>query len=156
MEIVQQVVELLLQAVPTAFIVLLFYVFLRANFFRPLERVIAERRGRTEGARRAAETSQAATQEKARAYLEALKTARAEIYAEQETARRAALEERAAQIRAAHTRATEEIRAAKARISDDLSVARADLEKMSETLAGEVVRAILGRQELPQATSEAR
>src|SRR5437879_11380982 len=64
MEILSQLGELFLQALPTVIIVFLFYLFLRSNFFQPLERVLAERWARTEGARRAAEASQAAAQEK--------------------------------------------------------------------------------------------
>ncbi len=157
MEILQQLGELFRQAVPTVLILFLFYLFLRASFFRPLERVLAERRARTEGARRAAESSRAAAQEKTRAYQEALKKARAEIYAEQEAARRAILQERAAQIRAARSRASDEVRAAKEKIFADLAKARAEVETLSPALAGEIARAILERRPpAPQSMSEAR
>jgi F-type H+-transporting ATPase subunit b len=145
MEILQQLGELFRQAVPTVLIVFLFYVFLRASFFRPMERVLAERKARTEGARRAAESSRAAAQEKLRAYHAALKDARTEIYAEQETARRAVLEERAALLRAARSRSGEEVRAAKERIFGDLAGARAEIEALSPQLAGEIAQAILER-----------
>ena len=157
MEILHQLGELFLQAVPTVLIVFLFYLFLRGSFFGPLDRVLAERRARTEGARRAAESSQAATQEKVRAYQEALKKARGGIYAEQEIARRGILEERAALIRQTRSRANEEVRAAKERISAELATARTDLEKESQGLAGEIARAILGRRPPgPRTLSEAR
>jgi F-type H+-transporting ATPase subunit b len=145
MEIFHQLGELFLQAVPTVVIVFLFYLFLRANFFRPIERVLSERRARTEGARRAAESSQAAAQEKIRAYQEASKKARAAVYAEQETARRALLEERLAQIRDARSRSNDEIRAAKDRIAGDLAAARTELEAASPALANDIARAILER-----------
>src|SRR5712692_6085192 len=157
MEILSQLGELFLQALPTVIIVFLFYLFLRSNFFRPLERVLAERWARTEGARRAAEASQAAAQEKLRAYEEALKKARAEIYAEQEAARRAVLEERTALIRNARTRAAEEVRAAKEKISADLAAARAEIQLASETLAEEIARVILERRPVAhQSISEVR
>lgn len=145
MEIFQQLGELFLQAVPTVLIVFLFYLFLQANFFRPLERVMAERRARIEGAHRAAESSVAAAQEKLRAYQEAVHKARAAIYAEQDETRRAVLEERAALIRNARSRANDSIRAAKEEISADLGMARADLEKAGPALAGEIAQAILER-----------
>src|SRR2546428_477400 len=145
MEILSQLGELFLQALPTVIIVFLFYLFLRSNFFQPLERVLAERWARTEGARRAAEASQAAAQEKLRAYQEALKKARAAIYAEQEAARRAVLEERAALIRNARSRAVNEVRAAKEKISADLVAARSEIQLASETLAEEIARVILER-----------
>ena len=157
MEILHQLGELFLQAVPTVLVFFLFYLFLRGSFFAPLDRVLAERRARTEGARRAAESSQAAAQEKIRAYQEALKKARGEIYAEQESARRGILEERAALIRHTRSRANEEVRAAKDKISADLATARADLEKESQGLAGEIARAILQRRPPgPRTLSEAR
>lgn len=161
MEILRQLGELFLEAVPTVVIVFLFYLFLRSSFFGPLERVLAERQARTEGARRAAEASQAAAQEKIRAYQDALKRARADIYAEQEAARRTVLDERAALIRSARSRSNEEVRDAKARISADLAAARAELEKEVQALAQEIARAIFRRRPpvpaiMPQPTSDAR
>lgn len=145
MEILRQLGELFRQAVPTAVIVFLFYLFLRVSFFRPLEHVLAERSARTEGARRAAESSRAAVREKTRAYQEALKKARAEIYAEQEAARRTILEERTVQIRQARSRTSDDVRAAKEKIFAELARARAEVEALSPELAGEIARAILER-----------
>lgn len=157
MEILRQLGELFQQAAPVVLIVFLFYLFLRASFFRPMDRVLAERRARTEGARRAAEASEAAALEKLRLHQEALRKARAEIYAEQETARRSILEERAAVIRDTRSRANDALRTAKENILADLDAARAELEKESPALAREIVRVILERRPPgPRATSEAR
>jgi F-type H+-transporting ATPase subunit b len=144
-ELAHQLGELFLQAVPTVLIVFLFYLFLRANFFRPLERVLEERRARTEGARRAAESAQAAAQEKERAHQEALRKAKAELYAEQEQARRRALDERAEVIRSTRARAGDDIRMAKAKIQAEAAAARKELEQATQVLAAEISRAILGR-----------
>jgi len=73
--IVGQLGELFLQAVPTVLIISLFYFILRAIFFRPLLKVMAEREARTAGARKAAESAQAAAAEKMKEYQEALKHA---------------------------------------------------------------------------------
>lgn len=143
MDLLHQLGGLFLQAVPTVILVFLFYLFLRANFFKPLERVMAERSARTEGARREAKAAQASAQEKVRAYQEALKKARAEVYAEQEAARRAVLDERARLIREARTGANDEIAANKQRIAAELAAARTELERESQALAGEIARAIL-------------
>jgi F-type H+-transporting ATPase subunit b len=153
-EILRQLGDLFLQAVPTVLIVFLFYLFLRTNFFKPLERVLHERQERTVGAQRAAETSQAASQEKIRAYQEALKKARAEVYAEQDAARRKLLEERSAQLREARNRATEEVRAAKEHIQEEMARERQKLEPASSQLAADIVRMILERP--PRISSEAR
>lgn len=158
MELLHQLGELFLQALPTVVILFLFYLFMRANFFRPLERVLAERSARTEGARRAAETSRAAAQEKLRVYQDALKKARTAIYAEQESARRGLLEERAALLRDTRNRSNDEVRAAKAKISAEAATARAELEKSSPALAGEIARVILERRPpaSPRTMSDAR
>lgn len=145
MELLQQIGEFVLQALPTVILVFLFYVFLKANLFRPLEKVMAERSARIEGARKEAETSQAAAQEKARAYQEALKKARADVYAEQDAARRTVLEERAALVRSTRNRANEKIRAAKDTIAKEVTTARAQLEKECHALGEEIARTILER-----------
>ena len=46
-EMVHQLGELFLQAVPTVLIILVFYFILRALFFKPLLKVMAERDVRT-------------------------------------------------------------------------------------------------------------
>jgi F-type H+-transporting ATPase subunit b len=147
--ILDRIGALFLQAVPTIILVLLFYAFLRSQFFGPLLKVMAERQARTEGARRAAEQSQAAAQEKIRAYQEALKKARAEIYVEQEAARRAAIEERTELIRQTRNRANDEIQAAKQVIAGEVARARAELEKESAALAKDIARVILSPRRQP-------
>lgn len=145
MKILQQLAELFLQAAPVAAIVLLFYSFLRANLFGPLEKMMARRAARIEGARREAESSQAAAKEKTRIYLESLKHARAEIYAEQEAIRKAALDDRTAAVRDARNRATEQIRIHKQRIAQELALAREQLERDAHSLGQEIAQAMVGQ-----------
>ena len=145
MQILHQISGLLWQAAPTFVLLILLYFFLKSQFFGPLEKVLDERSARIEGARRSAEAAQAAAQEKARGYKDALKKARADIYAEQETARRGALEERAAILRDTRNQANETIRVAKERIAAEMTQARAQLERETQSLAGEIVRVLLGR-----------
>jgi F-type H+-transporting ATPase subunit b len=142
-EIVHQLGELFLQAVPTVLIILLFYIILRALFFKPLLAVMAERDSRTVGAQKAAEAAQAAAAEKVKQYQEALKQARGQVYAEQEAARKKLLEERAAQIKDARTKASGEVSAAKVRIAAELTAARRDVEATVAQLSTEIARRIL-------------
>ena len=143
MEILKQLGDLFLAAVPTAIIVFLFYLFLRWSFFGPIERVVAERSRRIEGARREAEELRKTAQEKSRAYQEALRIARADLFREQEAARRVALDERSKAILQARQLANEEIQSAKKRIRVEIEAARAELEISSTHLAEEIARAIL-------------
>src|SRR5215470_5235485 len=120
-EIVHQLGELFLQAVPTALIVLVFYIVLRFLFFKPLLAVMAERDARTAGAQKAAEAAQVAAAEKVNQYQEALKKARAQVYAEQEAARKKLLDERAAKLKDVRTKMSHEVSVAKQRIARELA-----------------------------------
>ena len=143
MEIVHQLGELFLQAVPTVLIVLLFYLVLRGLFFNPLLRVMAEREARTAGARKAAEVAQAAAAEKVKQYQEALRRARGQVYAEQEAARKKLLDDRAAQLKDARGKAAIEVASAKERMAQDLVEARRDIEASVAQLAAEIARRVL-------------
>lgn len=141
--IVHQLGELFLQAVPTVLIILFFYIILRAIFFKPLLKVMAERDARTVGARKAAEDAQAAAAARVKQYEDALKQARAEVYAEQEATRKKLLDERAARIKDVRAQAAAEVAAAKERISKELVAARRDLEATVSQLSAEIVNRIL-------------
>jgi F-type H+-transporting ATPase subunit b len=142
-EIVHQLGELFLQAVPTVLIVLAFYVILRYLFFKPLLSVMAERDARTVGARKAAEAAQAAAAEKMKQYQEALRQARALVYGEQEAARKKVLEERAALLKDARIKAASRVAEAKARIAEELTAATREIEATAFQLSEEIVRRIL-------------
>jgi F0F1-type ATP synthase membrane subunit b/b' len=142
-EIVNQLGELFLAAVPTVIIVFLFYLFMRWSFFRPMERVLSERHKRAEGARTEAEATRVVVQEKLRTYSETMKKARAEVFAEQETQRRRTLDERQATINHARVAAQAALQEAKKEIAAEVQAARAELEESSGTLANDIAEAIL-------------
>ena len=142
-EIVQQLGELFLQAVPTVLIILAFYLMMRALFFKPLLKVMAEREARTAGARKAAQVAEAAAAEKVKQYQEALKRARAQVYSEQEAARRKLLDERAAVLKEARSKAAAEVAAGKERVAKELAAARRDIEVSVGQLAAEIARRVL-------------
>ena len=143
MDIFAQLRGLFLEAVPTVLLVIVFYFFLRSQFFAPLEKAMAERSARIEGARKAGETSLAEAAELERTYEGALRKARTEIYAELDAARRAVLDERSSLIRAARDHANATIRANKNAIAAEAAAARTRLEAESQGLASEIVRVIL-------------
>jgi F-type H+-transporting ATPase subunit b len=142
-EIVHQLGELFLQAVPTVLIILLFYFILRALFFKPLLAVMAERDSRTIGTQKAAEAAQAAAAERVKQYQDALKQARGQVYAEQEAARKKLLDERAAQIKEARSKASGEVTAGKERVAGELAAASRDVEATVAQLSAEIARRIL-------------
>jgi F-type H+-transporting ATPase subunit b len=142
-DIVHQLGELFLQAVPTVLIVLAFYLILRSLFFKPLLQVMAERDSRTAGARKAAEAAQAAAAEKVKQYQDALKQARAQVYGEQDAARKKLLDERAALLKAARTTAAAEVAAGKERVAGELAAARREVEATVAQLSAEIARRLL-------------
>jgi F-type H+-transporting ATPase subunit b len=141
-DLVHQLGELFLGAVPVALIVLVFYLVLRSLFFRPLLKVIAEREALTLGAQKSAEAAQAAAAEKIRQYEEALKQARAKVYAEQEAARRKLMEERAAFLKEARAKATAELNAAKQGMEKEFALTKKELEATSAELSVEIARRV--------------
>jgi F0F1-type ATP synthase membrane subunit b/b' len=142
-EILNQLGDLFLSAVPTVILVFLFYLFLRWSFFGPLERVLSERHKRAAGARLEAEASRVAMQEKLRAYNEALRKERGEIFVEQETVRRRVLEDRQAAVSAARSAAQKQLQAAKTALAAEVEAARVELEQSSVALADEIAESIL-------------
>jgi len=156
-ELVHQLGELFLRAVPVAVIVLLFYVIMRSIFFQPLLKVMAERDARTIGAQKAAEAAQAAAAEKVRQYEEALRQARAKVYAEQEADRRKLMDERAAALKEARGKADAEVTAAKDRVASEFAVAKKDIQGGTSQLAAEIARRVLQAPPAPGTpTREAR
>jgi F-type H+-transporting ATPase subunit b len=145
MEIAHALEKLFLGALPTVIVVLLFYFFLRWAFFGPIQTAMAERSKRIEGARAEAAAAEAGAKQELDSYHDALRKARAEIYAEQEVARQEALDERAKLVKSMRARAQEDVSAAKKRIAQELAAARAEVEREAPALAGQIARAILDK-----------
>jgi F-type H+-transporting ATPase subunit b len=142
MDILHQLGELFLQALPTVIIVFLFYLFMRWAFFTPIQKAMAERDAKIEGARHEAAAIEAARRDFEN-YQEALRKARAEIYGQQEAARQAILDERAKNLKAMRSLAQKEVAEAKKRIAVELAAARAEMERQTPELAGKIVETIL-------------
>jgi F-type H+-transporting ATPase subunit b len=141
--LVHQIGELFLRAVPIALIVVVFYLVLRSLFFKPILAVMAEREARTIGAQKSAEAAQAAAAEKIRQYEEALRQAKAKMYAEQEAERKKLLDERAAILKDARNKAAAEVSKAKQRVATELEEAKKDIESTASQLAAEIARRVL-------------
>ena len=149
MQILQQLGWLFLKSVPTIILFLLFYWFLRANFFKPLECTLTERNTRITKARAEAEAVQAAAKDKTQSYEDALRKARASVFAQQEATRRVALEERAALLDAARRAAQATVAGQKERIGREFASARTQLESETAVLASRIAQRILERPAAP-------
>jgi len=142
-DIVQQLGELLTNAIPTA---LLFIVLVAAYEFLiqgPLTAVLARRRALTEGAVEDARKAIAAAESKAQEYAERLRQARAEAYKLREQRVKQWSAERDSALEAARQAAGQKARQAKAELEAEAAAARAALQAAAADLAGRAVRAVL-------------
>lgn len=137
--------QILLQALPTFFLVLLLHQYLKAVFFKPLARVLAERDEATAGARRKANEALARAEQKAAAYEESLRAARNDIYREQEEMRRTWQDEQSAQIATARARSDAAVKDAREQLAREAQSARASLEGNVRMLADQITQTLLQR-----------
>ena len=142
-DLIHQLGDLLIGAVPVAVIVLIFYGLMRSLFFKPVLKVMAERQARTLGAQKEAEAAQAAAGGKIKQYQEALKQAKAKVYLEQEAQRKKLLDERAAFLKATRAQSAIEVNQAKDRVAGELQSAKKDVEATASQLALEITRRVL-------------
>jgi len=143
MQILQQLGDLLVSAVPTAllFLVLVFaYQFLIQG---PLTAVLAKRRALTEGAMEDARNAIAEAESKAADYAERLRLARADVYKLREQRVKQWSAERDTALDAARKAAGDKVRQAKAEIEADAVAARKVIQSATADLAGLAVRAVL-------------
>jgi F0F1-type ATP synthase membrane subunit b/b' len=134
--------KLLLQAVPTAVLLIFVHLYLKFVFFKPLQGVLKERRQATEGAQEGAEKSLAVASEKAAMYEIAIKEARGEMYKEQEETRRHWLDHQAARIEEARHRTHNKILQASQTIATEVENAGRELASSSQMLALQIVETL--------------
>lgn len=134
---------IVLQALPTFFLVLLLTVLVRALYFKPLDKVLAERSRLTEGARKAAEASLKSADEKISEYENSLNKARGEIYAEQAQFLQAIRAEQAAKVQAVRSETEKRTADARQALAAQTAEARASLEAQAELLSGQIADAVL-------------
>ena len=134
---------LLLGAVPTVILLTLLYALYSAIVHRPLKRVLAERRSKTEGAVEKSRADIAAAETRTSEYEQRLREARAAVFRAQEARRQAALDARSKAVNEARGKAQAQVQAAKKDIEADRVAAQAGLQKDASALAEEIVRRVL-------------
>ncbi len=139
----RQAGQLLLDSIPTVVLLLLLYAIYQNLVRKPLERVLAERRDRTEGAVQKARADIAVAESRTQEYEQKLRDARMAIYKAQDSRRQQAQQMRAQALEEARARAQEQIRQARAAMEQDMEQARTGLQAESERLAQEIIRIIL-------------
>jgi F0F1-type ATP synthase membrane subunit b/b' len=136
---------IVLNGLPTFFLVLILAACVKYLYLKPLEAVLAERFRLTEGARQAAEQSLKSADTKIAEYETALANARAEIYAEQAEYLHKLHEEQAEVAKIARLESEKRIALMKESILKEVLVAQDALEAQSDALASQIADTILAR-----------
>jgi F-type H+-transporting ATPase subunit b len=142
-ETLRQLGGLLLGAIPTVFFLVSLYGVYTVVVHRPLTRVLAERRSRTEGAMEKAQADIAAAEARTADYEQRLREARAALFKAQEARRQQALQAKGAAVAQARARAQTHVESARVTIEKDKKAVQVTLEAQAGMLASEIIRTIL-------------
>src|SRR6202041_24315 len=130
-ETLRQVGELLLGSIPTVVFMVLLYGIYNAVVHKPLVKVLAQRRAKTEGAIEKARADIAAAEARTAEYEQRLREARGAVFKHQEMLRQQALQGRNAAVAEARNKAQPQVEQARAAIAEDRVAAQAGLQAES-------------------------
>jgi F-type H+-transporting ATPase subunit b len=139
----KQLGELLLGSVPTVILLALLYALYTTIVHKPLQRVLAERRSKTEGAVEKSRADIAAAEARTSEYEQKLREARATVFRAQEARRQAVLQARTDALNEARSRAQAQVQAAKKDIENGRAAAEKGLPADAAALAQAIVRRVL-------------
>ena len=108
-----------------------------------MQRVLAERRNKTEGAVEKSKADISAAEARTAEYEQRLREARAAVFRAQETKRQMAMQARSNAVHEARSKAQGQVQAAKADIERDRAAAEKGLQSEAAALAEEIVRRVL-------------
>ena len=142
-ETLRQIGGLLLGAIPTVIFFLLLFGLYTVLVHKPLSRVLAERRARTQGAIEKARADVASAEARTAAYEQKLREARLALFKAQEARRAQASSARAVALAETREKANVQIEQARTAIEKDKAAAKTLLESEAGRLATEIVRVVL-------------
>ncbi len=142
-ETLKQLGELLLGSVPTVIMLALLYALYTTIVHKPLQRVLEERRAKTEGAVEKSRADIAVAEARTAEYEQHLREARAAVFKAQEAKRQAVLQARTNAVNESRAKAQAQVQAAKKDIENDRAAAEKSLQSEAAALAQEIVRRVL-------------
>jgi len=142
-EILNQLSDLVLGSVPTVIFFLILLGAYSVLVRRPLDKVLADRHGRTGGAMDEAKAAIAAAEQKTAAYETKLRAARAEIFESRTARQKAASDARDKALAEAREAAQQRIAAAREAVEQSGAEAKAQIEAGAASLSQQVLAAIL-------------
>lgn len=135
--------ELFVGALPSAILLLFLYFYLRAVLFNPLEKILAERHAKTGGREEQASRTLKLAEQKLAEYAQALHAAKAEIYGGQEELRKSLEAARDQAIADASAKARGEVAAVKERLHLEMEEARKAVAAEAKGLADLIAAKVL-------------
>jgi len=142
-EILRQLGELLLAAIPTVVVFVILFFAYKMIVHKPLVAVLDERRARTQGAVEKANADIAAAEARTAEYEQRLREARLSIFKKLEARRQQWLQARTAAVAEARAAAETRVKAARTSLDQDVEQAKVALQAESETLASQIIRTVL-------------
>ena len=139
----KQLGELLLGSIPTVIFLLVTYALYAIILHKPLVKVLAERRAKTEGAIEKAKADVAAAEARTAEYEQRIREARVSVFKTQEARRQQANQARANAVAEARTKAQQQVEQARAAIEKEKAEAQAGLTSEAGKLATEMIRTVL-------------
>ena len=136
---------LLIKSIPTIVFFVLLTFYLKAVYFRPIARILEQRKEATEGVRDIARRAFEAADKKTSEFEHALRIARAELHQEFEALRQKWAQEQAEAIARARAEAGRQIEDAKGQIAEEVERAQSQLDLRVEELSRQVVHSLLRR-----------
>lgn len=143
MEIITQVGELLLYSIPSIICLLVVWGSYRVLVHGKLQKVLAERHARTEGAVAQARQAIASAEQRIAEYEQKLRDARTQIYAAQESYRKRIMDRRAEMLAEARQQSDEMVKKARAAVEQETVTVKAGLQQQAEALADQIIQSIL-------------
>jgi F-type H+-transporting ATPase subunit b len=135
--------QLLLNAIPAFFALLIVWAAYRLIVYTRLQQVLGDRRARTEGAIEEAKKEIASAEERTAEYERRVREARAQVYLAQEAHSRRTMEERSKALAEARKQAEAMVRSARTALEKDALAAKAALQQQADSLANAIIESVL-------------
>jgi len=142
-ETLRQLGELLLGSIPTIILLCLLWALYNSLVHKPLLKVLAERRAKTEGAIEKSQADIAAAAARTGEFEQRLREARATLFRAQEARRKAAMEARDKAVALARSQSQAQVQVARQDLESDKQSAQTALQGEASSLAAEIVRRVL-------------
>jgi F0F1-type ATP synthase membrane subunit b/b' len=141
--LLQDLVHLVLTALPTTFLLILLWIFFKKVLFDPLQDVMAERDAATKGAVESAKQALSLAEAKTAEYEVALRAARGEILRAQDAERQKLRQRQSELVAEARELGARQVETARKAIAAEADAARQSLRGEVERLAGEIMETVV-------------